>query len=401
MQSGEPGTRLRAIVVAYACEPGAGSESGAGWALIEAALEHADCLVITEPRHERALRAWIADHPDSGLTVEVVPAAFGGRWVARHRIGEFLAYLAWLRRAGRRAAELAAGEAFDVAWHATYSVYWLPTPVVRLGLPCVWGPVGGAVTAPPSLRPLLGIAGRLSERLDATAVRLMAALPATRRTWRAASVRVFQNEATATRVAGSARAPALLNHSLLVRPGTVHRAGGGRPVVWAGALERRKGPALAVHALAAAGPSVRLRMYGDGPERGNVAALAERLGVTDRLEMMGRVPRRELLEALAGGAAALFTGLYEEGGLALGEALAIGVPAVVLDHGGAGTIARRASDPSRVVLVPPAGVRATAHRLGDAITAMVASPPAGSGPLFDRTSAVAELAGYLREAARG
>lgn len=397
------GERLRVVALAYACEPGAGSEEGAGWGLVEAALGAADVTVLSAPRHAGALRAWEAAHPDAGLSVVVVPDPPWGAAAQSHRIGRFLTDLAWLRSARRVAAGLLAGGGYDLAWHVSYSVYWLPSPVAQLGVPAVWGPVGGGVTAPRRLRPLLGWRGRLSERLDAWSVRLMARLPATRRTWRRVAVTLIQNEATADRLGTSGSAPSatLLNHSLFVAPAGSHRGRPGAPAVWAGALETRKGPALAVRALAASDPAVTLRMYGDGPELERVRHLAAELGVAGRLELMGRVPRAALLEELTACSAALFTGLYEEGGLALAEALATGVPTVLLDHGGAGTIARRARDPRRVARVPAGGVDDTARALGAVLGRFVADPPAGEGPLLDREAAVAELVAALRAAAAG
>ncbi len=402
MAASTPADRLRVLVVAYECEPGAGSEAGAGWALVRAALEEADCVVLVGPRHESALRAWARAHPGAGLEVEVIPDLPWRRILRIHRIGEFLAYLAWLRRAARRGRALVAAGRVEVAWHATYAAFWLPTPAVRLGVPAVWGPVGGAVTAPRALRPLLGLAGLLSERLDALSVRVMAAMPATRRTWRHATVRLIQNEATLARLPTEVAAgAAVVNHAVFVEPAGVRSPRPGAPAIWAGALERRKAPQLAVRALAASDAGVRLRMYGDGPERRRVARLAQRLGVADRLELMGRVPRHELLDALTSCSCALFTGLYEEGGLALAEALATGVPTVVLDHGGAGTIARLATDQQRVVRVPPGGVDDTAARMGSAMSRLTTDPPAGGGSLLDRAAAVAGLAAHLRRAAGG
>ncbi len=387
----------RALVFAYACEPGAGSEEGAGWALVLAALRTADCRVLVSSRYAGPLEAWRAAHPAAGLEVVAVDEPPWYRVVAFHRIGRFLAYLAWLRRARRWAQPAVSAGDVDVAWHATYSAYWLPSPAVRLGVASVWGPVGGAVAAPRRLRGLLGPAGWLSERLDAVAVRVMERLPATRRTWRRATVRLAQNEATRRRLP----AAELLNHAVFVEPAGVHEPPpGGGPAIWAGALERRKGPVLAVHALAAADPGVELHVYGDGPERRRIERTARRLGVSDRLVMQGRVPRNQLLDALTRCGCALFTGLYEEGGLALAEALATGVPTVLLDHGGAGTLARRATDPQRVVLVPPTSLGATARAMGAAISSLVASPPPGRGPLLDREAAVAELGAYLTSAAR-
>lgn len=395
---GDFGGPLRVLGFFYECRPGAGSEPGAGWVLVRSALRVAACVLLVPPRHAAALEAWAAAHPDESLRVEVVPEVRWRRFVAFHRIGRFLAYLGWLRHAARRARSLVAAGEVDVAWHGTYSAMWLPAPATRLSVPSVWGPVGGGVTVPPRLRGALGWRGAVSERLDAASVRVMAARPATRRTWRQAGVRLLQNEPSRRLLPPDLRDDCVvLNHALFVEPAGAH-AGGGDGVVWAGALERRKGPGLALRALAAA-PGVHMRMYGDGPERRRLERLARRLGVSERLELMGRVPRAELLAALTTCRAALFTGLYEEGGLALAEALATGVPTVVLDHGGAGTIARRATEAGRVVLVAPGGVADTAQRLGEAVARLAAAGSGGGRPLLDRDAADCELAAALRRAA--
>lgn len=395
------GARLRVLGFFYDCRPGAGSEPGAGWVVLRSALRSTSCIALVPPRHGPALRAWAADHPEVPLRVEEVPEVRWYPMVQFHRIGRFLAYLGWLRNAAHRARRLVAAGEVDVAWHGSYSAMWLPTPAASLGVPSVWGPVGGGVTAAPGLRGVLGWRGVLSERLDALAVRLMASLPATRRTWRRATVRLLQNEDSRRLLPPRLRADStVLNHALFVEPAGRH-APGGTEVLWVGALEPRKGPGLAIRALAASDPGVRMRMYGDGPERSRLERLAQRLGVTDRLEFAGHVPRAKLQEALTGCRAALFTGLYEEGGLALAEALATGVPAIVLDHGGAGTIARRATDPARVVLVPPQGVAATAARMGAELSRLAAPEHGGGGPLLDRAQADLELAAALRRAAGG
>ena len=61
------------------------------------------------------------------------------------------AYQAWLRRAYRAGRILHGQRPFDAVHHATFSTYWLPSPVGRFGVPAVWGPVGGAVTTPIAL----------------------------------------------------------------------------------------------------------------------------------------------------------------------------------------------------------------------------------------------------------
>jgi glycosyltransferase involved in cell wall biosynthesis len=67
---------------------------------------------------------------------------------------------------------------------------------------------------------------------------------------------------------------------------------------------------------------------------------------------------------LRGSAAVVFTGLREEGGLALAEAMLCGAPVMVLGNGGARTIAAAGTDATRVALIEPSGPNETARTDG-------------------------------------
>jgi glycosyltransferase involved in cell wall biosynthesis len=384
--------RPRVLVIAYACEPDRGSEPGAGWGLVKAASTFARCTVVVGPEHAAALERWLSEHPEATPEALVVAEPRWAQLATGGRFRRFLLYLAWLRRARRACADAVRRRDFDIVWHATYSTYWLPSPAVDLGLPSVWGPVGGAATTPLPLWRYLGIAGLLSEVLDYMGVRLFGALTGARRTARRATVCVAQNEETRLRLPEEARAKArVLNHALFVH-GVVHaEEDRGEHLVWVGALESRKGPRLALTALAQTPTDVRLVLAGDGRERRSLQRLVRKLGVVERVEFRGAIPRPQLMQLVGSSAGAVFTGLREEGGLALAEAMYAGVPVVVLDNGGAGTIAHRATDPDRVLVVHAGSARDTVRSLAAAMTRLVRDPVDRTQPLLDSAVAVAEL----------
>jgi glycosyltransferase involved in cell wall biosynthesis len=132
--------------------------------------------------------------------------------------------------------------------------------------------------------------------------------------------------------------------------------------------------------MASAAPHVRLAIVGDGPDRRALERLAARLGLADRVRFVGHVPRADVMRFVNAAAAVVFTGLREEGGIALAEAMLAGAPVIVLAHGGARTVAEGSSDHSRVVLIEPSGFAATARDLGNAMTRF-------SGQASDRTEA--------------
>jgi glycosyltransferase involved in cell wall biosynthesis len=103
----------------------------------------------------------------------------------------------------------------------------------------------------------------------------------------------------------------------------------------AGNLLGLKGYHLAIRAFAqAALPDARYVILGDGPEKGNLKALAKKLGVPDRVEIVGAVPRPEVLERLGSADIFLHPSLHDSGGWATLEAMAARLPVICLDIGG-------------------------------------------------------------------
>ena len=386
-------------MIAHAAEPGRGSEAGAGWGVIRALAQFADCTVLVGPEHGEAVREWHTRASEPGLSfIEVAepPLAQLAKW---HRIPRFLVYLGWLRNVRRVAEELHAEHAFDVAAHASASVYWLPSPATQLGIPCLWGPVGGAVTTPRSLWPVLGWRGLPDEFLDFVCVRLMARMPWTRRTWRDATVPIIQNQETLARLPESVRSRAsVLNHVLFTEMPVVPPRPRKSHIIYCAGLLNRKGPSLAIRSLASTPDDVKLLIAGDGPELKRLQRLAKRLDVSDRVEFLGSVPRESLFELLAESAAAVFTGLREEGGMALAEAMLCGTPVIVLAHGGARTVAETSTDSKRVMLIEPASEARTAKRIGKAMTHFSHNPTSSEGSTIDQSSARAFLRDRLEAA---
>jgi glycosyltransferase involved in cell wall biosynthesis len=247
-------------------------------------------------------------------------------------------------------------------------VYWLPTPAAGFDVPCIWGPVGGAVSTPGTLWRLLGWRGLLTELVDLAAVRALAALPAVRRASQCDLVFV-QNDETRDRLPADVQRRAIvLNHALFTELPAVERQPPTATCLFVGALESRKGPRLALMGLAAAAPDVRLVIVGDGPDRSALEAFAGELGVSSRVRFVGAIPRAEVMRLVTTAAAVVFTGLREEGGIALAEAMLAGTPVIVLAHGGARTIAEATCDPDRVALIEPADLGTTACRIGAAMS---------------------------------
>lgn len=134
------------------------------------------------------------------------------------------------------------------------------------------------------------------------------------------------------------------------------RYGLDRPtLISVGHLIERKGHDLVIEALPEL-PDFRLLIAGDGPEDANLRALADRLGVADRVEFLGRRPHEELPDLCCAADALVLASSREGWANVLLEAMACGTPVVASNVWGT----------PEVVAVPEAG-RLMAARTGAGI----------------------------------
>jgi glycosyltransferase involved in cell wall biosynthesis len=102
---------------------------------------------------------------------------------------------------------------------------------------------------------------------------------------------------------------------------------GGRIAVSVGGLIARKGHDLTIGALALL-PGWQLLIAGEGPERGVLAALAQRLGVADRVTLLGSVPHTELAALYGAADLSVLSSAREGWANVLLESMACGTPVV-------------------------------------------------------------------------
>jgi glycosyltransferase involved in cell wall biosynthesis len=329
---------------AYGCDPAGGSEPGAGWGFAVAAARHADVWVFAHPRWEPAVSAVLERDPDLAAHLHMVYAALGPTLsrLRRRPADVYWYYFLWQRRIGRLAVELHREVGFDVAHHVTFANDWMPVGLDRLrDVPLVWGPVGAASRMPIwRLRRWLGRRGLAVEVLRSTvteAVRRVYADPAARR----ASLVVAQNDEVARRF-DFARSVVVEPNAALDPVPASSRTGepGTRTALFVGRLIHWKGVRLAVHVIAhPLASDWHLTFVGEGPERAEIERLAQALGVSDRVDLTGHLPREEVMDRYATADALLFPSFRDAAGWVVAEASSAGCPVVCLPLGGPPTLA--------------------------------------------------------------
>ncbi|HEV2730006.1 MAG TPA: hypothetical protein VGV15_08240, partial [Terriglobales bacterium] len=87
--------------------------------------------------------------PNLHFTYVAVPY----QWTKKN---EALHYVMWQFAALKAARELASKCEFQLVHHVTYASVHVPSQLWRLGIPVVFGPIGGGQIAPASMLPYFG-----------------------------------------------------------------------------------------------------------------------------------------------------------------------------------------------------------------------------------------------------
>lgn len=112
--------------------------------------------------------------------------------------------------------------------------------------------------------------------------------------------------------------------------------GGKQAIGFLGRLDERKNVSLLIEAfarIAPAHPQAVLLLGGDGPQRAALAAQAQRLGVTARVVFAGRIAAHDKARFYRALDLFAFPSKKEGFGLAVVDAMAVGVPVIVSDRG--------------------------------------------------------------------
>jgi glycosyltransferase involved in cell wall biosynthesis len=335
---------MKILLLAYACQPGYGSEPKNGWQWASRLSETDEVYLLTHARGREAIEAARRAAPHLRLHVcyvELPQILDPWRWMHQEKLVRFR-YLLWQVAAYMQARRIIRSESIDVVHHTTWASMAALTLGWALGKAFVWGPVGGGQTAPLRMRRFLGLSGALREGIRNSRVatigwNLWARLAA--RNCTVALTSNYETQALVKRlgardvrlVLDTAVDPAWMPASVPDRPANA------KPVVlWMGRLESHKALNLAIESFArvVANHPAELWVLGDGPLRSQSEALARELGVKDSIRFFGWVPYKEAPEMLKKADLFLFTSLRDSCPQPVLEAMAWGLPTVSLNHQG-------------------------------------------------------------------
>ncbi|MDH5340229.1 MAG: glycosyltransferase family 4 protein, partial [Rubrivivax sp.] len=283
------------------------------------------------------------------------------RWWKRDGRAVHAYYALWQRCILGVARAAHAKHRFDLVHHITFGVWRQPSLLHRLGIPFVFGPVGGGEMAPWALERGQSVKLLAVAALRATANWASLLNPWLRASLRRASLVVAKTPETAAWIARAgvpcATALEIGIDAAAIQPRSDPNDAPRGPLrcMFAGRLIGMKGVDLALQAVAKArarGADVTLTIVGRGPLQQRLGERAAALGVESSIAFIDWLSQPALFEQYRRHDVLLFPSLHDSSGNVVLEAFAHGLPVVCLALGGPG-----------VMVDPSCGVAVAVHGL--------------------------------------
>jgi glycosyltransferase involved in cell wall biosynthesis len=335
---------MKVLLSAYACEPNKGSEPGIGWHwVVETALLRHEVWVLTRANNRASIERASASPPNLHIVYHDPPSWLG----TLKKKGPFLQlyYAFWQWSAYRKARELHQQEQFDVVQHVTFGSFRHASFMGRLGIPFIFGPVGGGERTPIRLRMDYGLKGHF---LDA--VRDLANVVANWNPWLREMFATAHLILVKTPETGAAL-PSRYHHKVrqLIEIGAPREAAAppavphdrgirflyvGRFLFWKGMQYGLRAFARLLRQV----PNARLTIVGAGPDGQRWRRIAQGLNISHAVDWNAWIQHDDLGSMYESHDVFVFPSLHDSSGSVVLEAMSYGLPVVCFDLGGPGVL---------------------------------------------------------------
>lgn len=341
---------MKILLSAYACEPNHGSEPGVGWnwAIALAKLGHKVC-VLTRKSNRNSIEKVIKNCELYGkLDFIYYDLPFWLSWWKKGRRGVHLYYFLWQLGVFTLAKQVHKREKFDLVHHVTFVSLRQPSFMGLLGIPFIFGPVGGGERAPFQLRASYGVVGYFKDLVRDIINHLVKLDPFMWITFHTSS------QIYVTSSQSMALIPAIYHYKTDIELGVAtdnisFESLSKQPfldekqfhLVYVGQFLYWKGGIIALRAFAKfleKNPDSIFTFVGQGPDEKKWKKEACSLGVENKIKWVRWLNQAELHQIYSSNDMMLYPSLHDSGGMVVLEALSAGLPVLCLKLGGPGEI---------------------------------------------------------------
>jgi glycosyltransferase involved in cell wall biosynthesis len=369
----ERSERMRVLLLAYSCSPYKGSEPAVGWHRVLETAKRFDTWVICGKREfEADIEHYVKLHGElQGVHFYFIPRTRFEKWIWKIPVGFYIGYHSWQKRAYRIAVNLHQQFDFDIVHHVNWTGFREPGYLWKLGVPFVWGPVGGTQNYPWRFLMQAGLIGAIKEGsrtiLNSLQLRLSWRV---RKAARKASILLTSNSTGLRdfRSAHNVEPRLLLGAGVTTtkaKSWVTYNPQDPLKILWSGEFKHHKAFQLLVHALSELSSRCRyeLRVLGKGPLERKWHNLVRQLRVEPFCRWEGWLPLEKTIREYEWADVFVFTSLRDTIGMVVLEALSQGVPVICFDHQGAGDIVTNECGIKIPLATPKRAVMDLAHAI--------------------------------------
>ena len=345
--------KRKILVMAYAISPNKGSEFSVAWNYVKNMSEENDLTVLygmsdNHMGEMATMELYIKENPISQVKfIPIKPNKFANllNWPNRHDFLGYTFYYAfsvWQKQAYRVAKDLIEKEHYDLIHFVGPIGYREPGYLWKLGLPYIWGPIGGANNAPLQLMKRSPLSGKMKHSFrnfaNTLQFRYSSRLKKALRSTDILLTATSENHDKFLNVHGkdSICIPEnaiigniSLNQAKFIEPDKYR-------LIVVGTLNARKSVGILLEAVSLMKykNKILLDIVGDGPLRGILESQAKNLGINDIINWHGLLPRTKAVELFDSAHLHVITSVSEGNPTTIWEAMMHGVPTLSFDHCG-------------------------------------------------------------------
>ncbi len=337
---------MNILLSAYACAPNIGSEPGIAWNFAQELSRNPahQVTVVTRRWNQDRIENYFKEEqpqPDNLAFWYFELPDWTHTWWKTASIFEHIYCYYWEYFLAPEIKRKMKTHSFDVIHHITLGVFRTPSFLGNLGVPFVFGPVGGGEAAPFRLLKSSPRDGQIKDKLRHYVNVISSFNPVLWKTFRQSDLILCKTSET------QAFVPKKYHHKCRIAlelgipdnraPVKRETNRAARKLLYVGRLEYWKGIHFAIRAFASlhqSQPDLQFTIIGGGRDETWLKEEARKCGVEEKIEWIPRVPQQELFQMYQDYDLLFFPSMHDSSGGAVLESLHFGLPVICLDLGG-------------------------------------------------------------------
>lgn len=327
------------ILVTYDISPYRGSEASVSWNYVSNMGEQ-HRLIVLYGRGKEEIEKYLESHSMPNVRFENIPYVSVQGSGLLLDIKYNLNYRRWHYQTYLKAKEIIANEHVDLIHYLNPIGFKEPGFCWKIqGVPYVWGPIQGVENRPIALFPALSFKGKINALVRRVVHNgMLWCLPRVRKALKRA-------DAVFAATPNTVKQLKYIHHkdAIYLPENGILKMERTEPIfmndtlnlIWVGSIDERKALGILISALGKVkNNNWHLNVLGEGPLRGKCEALADELGISERITFHGKVDRAQVQLVFEQSQVHIISSLGEATTTVLWEAFSKAIPTITLDHCG-------------------------------------------------------------------